>query len=246
MNKPYKFTSTIKNLVKNLGDFYFWSESRREIHDLLAQYGEGCSEEILKIISLYHGKGWYKRLSAYQVHDEFKRFIDWVSDIKPKVVMEIGTAQGGTLVVWSRLVGDMVISVDLEHGIHGGGYPPQKQRLFQELVADRSTNLELIQADSHQETTRKYVENLLAGKQLDLLFIDGDHRLEGVTRDFELWNSLVKPGGYIVFHDILPHPPELDCHVDKLWNSLKNQYPSQEIVADYNQGCAGIGIIQQI
>jgi hypothetical protein len=34
-----------------------------------------------------------------------------------------------------------------------------------------------------------------------LLFIDGDHRYEGVRRDFEMYSPLVGAGGLIAFHD---------------------------------------------
>jgi len=36
---------------------------------------------------------------------------------------------------------------------------------------------------------------------LDMLFIDGDHRYEGVLADWLLYKHLVAPGGLVVFHD---------------------------------------------
>lgn len=39
---------------------------------------------------------------------------------------------------------------------------------------------------------------------IDLLFIDGDHRFKGVTKDFENYFKLVNSGGVIVFDDYLP------------------------------------------
>jgi predicted O-methyltransferase YrrM len=39
---------------------------------------------------------------------------------------------------------------------------------------------------------------------IDLLFIDGDHSLRGVTKDFNTYFPLVNSGGYIVFDDYLP------------------------------------------
>lgn len=38
-------------------------------------------------------------------------------------------------------------------------------------------------------------------KKLDLLFIDGSHTEEGLTKDIEAWLPHVKTGGVIVFHD---------------------------------------------
>ena len=38
-------------------------------------------------------------------------------------------------------------------------------------------------------------------RPLDLLFIDADHRYEGVRADFERWSTFVRPGGHLLFHD---------------------------------------------
>lgn len=39
------------------------------------------------------------------------------------------------------------------------------------------------------------------GEPLDFLLIDGDHRVEGASRDFCLFAPRVRPGGYIMLHD---------------------------------------------
>ena len=38
-------------------------------------------------------------------------------------------------------------------------------------------------------------------RQIDLLFIDGDHSEAGCRRDWQEWHGLVRPGGYVIFHD---------------------------------------------
>jgi predicted O-methyltransferase YrrM len=40
-----------------------------------------------------------------------------------------------------------------------------------------------------------------AGGPVDLVFIDGDHSLEGCREDWEAWNGHVVPGGAVAFHD---------------------------------------------
>jgi len=74
---------------------------------------------------------------------------------------------------------------------------------------------------------------------LDMLFIDGNHEYESVLRDFRDWEPLLKPGGYIGFHDvsfihpdtgpqrvvteqILNNPRWIDCiHVQSLFMAKK-------------------------
>ena len=46
-------------------------------------------------------------------------------------------------------------------------------------------------------------KNFLTASRSDFLFIDGDHTVEGVTKDFLLYRPLVRKGGVIAFHDIL-------------------------------------------
>jgi predicted O-methyltransferase YrrM len=38
-------------------------------------------------------------------------------------------------------------------------------------------------------------------RPIDLLFIDGDHSLAGVKRDWRDWGRFVVPGGVVLFHD---------------------------------------------
>ena len=236
----------LKTLAKSFGDPIWWWLSRRELHALLEAYPTGCAAHVVLIVSEHRGYGWYKRLSALQVGDELGHLADWARVRRPRVIVEIGTARGGTLLMWSRIARERVISIDLPGGIHGGGYAAAKTRLFREFVHDRpGVRVDLLRASSHDTQTKHAVMRLLDGAAVDILFIDGDHRLEGVTRDFELWHDLVRTGGSIVFHDILPNVDEPTCHVDVLWQTVTRQYPGQteEIVSDRNQGGAGIGIL---
>ncbi len=206
---------------------------------------DNTPEALVRITHDFRGAGWFLELTSWQIPSEFTGMVRWAAEQKPACILEIGTAQGATLLTWCRMATKKVISVDLPGGIHGGGYPAVKQKLYQEFLHDRpKVSLTCIQDDSHAEKTRQKAETALAGDKLDILFIDGDHTYEGVKRDFELWSPLVKPGGHVVFHDILPHKHLKDCEVDRLWSELKAQYSWKEIVENSQQGWAGIGLIQ--
>jgi len=99
----------------------------------------------------------------------------------------------------------------------------------------------LLQADSHNSHTISRVETLLAGRTLDLLFIDGDHTYEGVKMDFEKYSPLMSPGGVVGFHDIVPGPEASVGGVPRFWGEFKEKFPVTEIVADWTQGGYGIG-----
>ena len=50
----------------------------------------------------------------------------------------------------------------------------------------------------------------LAGT-FDFVFVDGDHSLEGITRDWNDWAGRVDPGGTIALHDtrVPDHDPSI-------------------------------------
>ena len=58
---------------------------------------------------------------------------------------------------------------------------------------------------------------------------------------------LVKEGGMIAFHDIVPHDrvhnPLGTVGVPRFWNEIKYNYKHLEIVEDWGQGWAGIGVL---
>jgi predicted O-methyltransferase YrrM len=93
--------------------------------------------------------------------------------------------------------------------------------------------------------TRDLAKQFFGDRQLDYLFIDGDHHYEGVKRDFEMYAPLVRTGGLIAFHDVAVHPPGSGCTVDQLWRELRSHYPeSYEFIENAQQGMYGIGAIR--
>jgi predicted O-methyltransferase YrrM len=93
---------------------------------------------------------------------------------------------------------------------------------------------------------------LLGGKQLDFLFVDGDHTYDGVRHDFEAYSTLVRSGGLVAFHDITPPsgdgaaegPLLLVGEVPRFWQEIRSRYPSEELVGGNDAGCFGIGLIR--
>jgi predicted O-methyltransferase YrrM len=145
-----------------------------------------------------------------------------------RAVLEIGTERGGTFHVWTRLAepGAQLISVD---------WP---EAAVQELAGEdelramgrERQQIDVVRGDSHTDATRARIERALAGRRLDVLFVDGDHSYEGVRRDFELYSPLVRGGGLVVFHDVLRHRPEAGSEVDRFWQEIRRGYRSREFV----------------
>jgi len=186
-------------------------------------------------------------------------------------VVEIGTWKGCTALLWAKMVSKypdgVVYCCDLsfDYGLfygreHGTNmvrpYPKQFYAEFE--YADHVKELK---GDSHD---RVYIDKVKAeilngGGLVDFMFIDGDHTYEGVKADFINFNSLVKPGGYIAFHDIrdTAHHRNIGCNVAQFWNELKLNNPSVrswEFIDDNEypgwvgdtipSACMGIGVVK--
>jgi len=184
------------------------------------------------------------RIAPLQVREEIEGLLSDVASKRPRTVLEIGTAKGGTLFLFARVTSEdaKLISVDLPGGEFGGGYPAWKEHLYASF-ARGGQRIHLLRADSHDQRTKESVAKLVGETGVDLLFIDGDHTYEGVKRDFELYSPLVSKGGLIALHDILPHATDTGVGVHRLWDEVRGSYDSHEIVGDRAQGWAGIGVL---
>jgi len=179
-----------------------------------------------------------------QVKEEISKFLGIIEEKRPHTILEIGTANGGTLYLFSQIASEnsTIISVDLPEGKFGGGYPKAKIPLYKSFTKENQ-RIYLIRADSHASKTLAKVKEILNNQTVDFLFIDGDHTYEGVKKDFEMYSSLVKRGGIIGFHDIVHHPFVTGCQVEKFWKEIKQKYKTKEVISSANQIWAGIGII---
>jgi predicted O-methyltransferase YrrM len=189
-----------------------------------------------------------KKKGATQTIIEFTSLLRLLKRRKLKSIVEIGTAQGGTLYTWCKIADSeaLLISIDLPGGPFGGGYTLNDIKKFRNYKR-KYQKLCFLRKDSHKQETKNKLVEILDGRKIDLLFIDGDHSYRGVKKDFHLYSSLVKQNGLIVFHDILRHPQVPACKVDKFWNEIKHTYKNVEFIDEEDDRgwgqWGGIGII---
>ena len=132
-------------------------------------------------------------------------------------------------------------------GSHSGGLEPQLRarcegvRTLSIDINPKPINTErLIVGDSRAEHVRRYAAE--AGPW-DVVFIDGDHTLAGVTADWE-WAQTLRPR-LIAFHDIAKaiHHDACGCEVDQLWERIRATHATEEMIVGCGWG--GIGVVHQ-
>lgn len=193
----------------------------------------------------YRGSGYFKRIEPRQNPQEIEALYRAVCRLAPKTVLEIGTARGGTLYLWTQAAAAdaIIVSVDLPGGKFGGAYPDCRIPFYQ-AFARASQRVHLLRCDSHDTETYEEVRRLFEKRPVDFAFIDGDHTYAGVKADFQLYGPLVRPGGLIAFHDILPRAGETEIEVDRFWSEIRDAYESKELIGPDGSGRRiGIGLI---
>lgn len=195
---------------------------------------------------VYRGRGHFKSIEPRQNQEEIGRLYDLVCALQPAAVLEIGTARGGTLYLWAKAAtpGATIVSIDLPGGRFGGAYPAWRVPFYRGFAGPRQS-IHLLREDSHRTAAVEQVKGVLQGKALEFLFIDGDHTYEGVRADFLNYGPLVKPGGMIAFHDILPRSDMPEIQVHRFWAEIKEACGGEDILGpEGSKRRVGIGVLR--
>jgi hypothetical protein len=124
----------------------------------------------------------------------WEKYAFWsiLANAKPKVALEIGTYQGGSLQVIARHAGK-VYSIDLD-------------ATLKERLGPRFPNVEFLAGDSRTVLPGLLDQIQARGEELGFVLIDGDHSTEGVRHDINAVLRYVPVCPLtIVFHDSF-HP----------------------------------------
>lgn len=164
-----------------------------------------------------------------QNKNEFITFLRLLVQEGAHSILEIGCWTGGTARGFLAL-GRKVTSVDKE-----------KKPMVAALEREYPDTFTFVQGDSSDALVHSEVE---AMGEFDCLWIDGGHGYEDVKSDYLTYKGLVKDGGLICFHDIMPVPSasQNKCEVHIFWNEIRGD-KYMEFVTDSRQEGLGIGIL---
>ena len=129
-----------------------------------------------------------------QLWVEEKQYLCEQSSLLPDnaVVVEIGTAQGGS----AHLIANSAMSRNVS--IYTYDIAPSKEA-YENL---RGLENVRILAKPSVEGAKQWAQE--CGEPIDFLFIDGSHTLDNVFNDFMAWMPYVRQGGKVVLHDYDP------------------------------------------
>lgn len=132
---------------------------------------------------------------SWQTRSEIDWLVGRLTELKPRRILEIGVAQGGTSGIFSRIVGEdgLVVGLDI------------RDTLLDPRIRDLA-NHRLVLGDSHDPAVFDRVRSL--SDTYDFMLIDGDHSVGGVQMDTDMYLPLLREGGLAVWHDVRLDPTE--------------------------------------
>lgn len=180
-----------------------------------------------------------------QVESEIAGLIDVFQREGVRRFLEIGSRFGGSLwrIANALPAGSLIVSCDSGRGM--GGNRPGATSSLKACIAqlcELGYDAHLIVGDSQLAMTIAQVQPFAP---FDAVFIDGDHELKGVTRD---WNTYGAMARIVAFHDVAWQVPwgyanSKFVEVPALWNELKARHRHEEFVDRSTGGNMGIGVL---
>jgi predicted O-methyltransferase YrrM len=201
-------------------------------------------DEVTDAKELYELAG--REFGILQLEREIVPFLEYAASHRPRIVGEIGMKHGGNTFLFMRGFPDATRVIGLDLVLRNAA----KVKFF----ARGRQQVEVVEGSSYAPVTVEKVRRLLGSEQFDFLFIDGDHSYQGVAEDLISYYDLVRPGGLIAFHDIVPDQTlqtgnrsqsggSYGGGVYVLWQRIRDHFPHREFVESWQQRGYGIGAI---
>jgi predicted O-methyltransferase YrrM len=128
--------------------------------------------------------------------------------LRPLLVVEIGCFIGFSTHHFAQALKELgfgeIISIDAFDWEVDAGNGMQNRQLIAEYYRKKAGLDDVITYIKGYSTDVYAQINGRIKNKIDLLYIDGDHSVGGVFADFNAYYNDVRPGGYLILHDIYP------------------------------------------
>jgi len=181
--------------------------------------------------------------NASQREYEFTKLLDTIKKHNVSSYLEIGARHGDSFfeIVRTMPKGSTAVAIDLPEsawGLHNSQV--SLQRCVEELKS-QGYNTHVFYGNSQHISAINYANTF---DNFDMIFIDGDHRYDGVKKDYNNYKHLANK--LIAFHDIgeVSYNPrrQMSCEVKLLWDEIKENYEEYKEFIEWEVTGAIMGI----
>lgn len=168
-------------------------------------------------------------------------FAFWMIEAhRPSTFVELGVHHGASYFAFCQAVdslslGTRCYAVDTWNGDEHAGF-------YDERVFSKVSEHNRAHYAGFSRLVRSTFDDALehfSDGSIDLLHIDGLHTYEAILHDFSAWSGKLSPKGVVLLHDT--NVRERSFGIFRLFEDLKEQYPTFEFLHGNGLGVAGIG-----
>lgn len=152
---------------------------------------EQLNHEFVSDTAIWSGKTTYKGIKCQKPVTDLWMYQQLIYRIKPDLIIETGTAAGGTALYMADLLSlinpnGSIVSIDIE--------PPSLYH----------PNLKLFKGEANSQDITRRVIAMASGLPRVLVILDAGHTYEHVSESLEIYSPLVTENSYIIVEDTLP------------------------------------------
>ncbi len=165
---------------------------------------------------------------------------DLIEALRPKLLVELGVYNGLSFFTFCQSM--------VEHDIDGAAYAvdcwegDEHTESYDDSVYNDVMNHARENYRGFAYLLKMFFNDALRhfdDESIDLLHIDGLHTYEAVKEDYTRWLPKVRPGGVILFHDVMARLKDFGA-----WKFFEELESSQSEVFKFNHGF-GLGVLRK-
>jgi hypothetical protein len=182
------------------------------------------NDEITKEVNLIMNDGLssYMGMASQQNHNVYEVFYNFLNDVKPKRILEIGTALGGFTQFLKKVSDESQLDINIL------SYDIYEMTWYQTMIQnDIDVRVENV-FDSNYQSVKQEVIDFIQQGGITLVLCDGGNKVG----EFNLLSNYIKEGDFIMAHDYADNRENFDTNFNrKIWNWHEIQD------SDINESC---------
>jgi cephalosporin hydroxylase len=141
-----------------------------------------------------------------------------IFDTRPRYIVEVGVAWGGSLLFYSTLMhalgGERIVGIDI--------FTPEDLKKRLGAFGAISHRISLINGSSIEDSTIDQVKSILGGSRDVMIVLDSNHTHDHVLKELRLYSPLVGVGHYLICGDTILEQIPQQPHRPRPWGPGNN------------------------
>lgn len=170
-------------------------------------FNEGITKKVN--LEMNDGLSSFMGMASQQNHNAYEVFYNFLNEVKPKRILEIGTALGGFTQFLKKTSDELQLNIDIT------SYDIYRMDWYQQMIED-GINVKVENVfDSNYNSVNQEVIDYIQQDGVTIVLCDGGNKVG----EFNILSNYIKQGDFIMAHDYVDTRENFNNHYyEKIWN----------------------------